>query len=220
MRSPSDWGGPISYYSPSVAVPRLSQRAPSRRWYVGFVRQTGGPGRIRTCDEASPPRCIVVHAVEYRKKFERQWAGSRCQEHSLVFTTIGTPLDNSNVTHNFQKTLSDAKIRKQRFLDLRHCAATLLLAQGADLRTIMDVLGHSTITLTANTYVHLTDATRRGGSVPPCLLSRLDRAVSGVPARAAPPPFGTCQRAALCVRRSCCLTRVPASYRIIPIPVV
>ncbi len=36
-----------------------------------------------------------------------------------------------------------------------------MLAQGANLRTIMDVLGHSTITLTANTYAHLTDATRR-----------------------------------------------------------
>jgi len=108
---------------------------------------------------------IVVNALtshRERQRFERKWAGSRWQEHGLVFTTtIGTPLDNSNVTHNFQKTLRDAGIRKQRFHDLRHCAATLLLAQGADLRTIMDVLGHSTITLTANTYAHLTDATRR-----------------------------------------------------------
>jgi len=108
---------------------------------------------------------IVVTALtahRERQRFERKWAGSRWQEHGLVFTTtIGTPLDSANVTHNFQKTLSDAKIRKQRFHDLRHCAATLMLAQGADLRTIMDVLGHSTITLTANTYAHLTDATRR-----------------------------------------------------------
>lgn len=108
---------------------------------------------------------IVVTALtahRERQRFERKWAGSRWQEHSLVFTTtIGTPLDSANVTHNFQKALSDAKIRKQRFHDLRHCAATLMLAQGADLRTIMDVLGHSTITLTANTYAHLTDATRR-----------------------------------------------------------
>jgi len=108
---------------------------------------------------------IVVTALtahRERQRFERKWAGSRWQEHSLVFTTtIGTPLDSANVTHNFQKTLSDAKIRKQRFHDLRHCAATLMLTQGADLRTIMDVLGHSTITLTANTYAHLTDATRR-----------------------------------------------------------
>ncbi len=105
-------------------------------------------------------RALVAHRE--RQRFERKWAGSRWQEYGLVFTTtIGTPLDNSNVTHNFQKALSDAKIRKQRFHDLRHCAATLMLAQGADLRTIMDVLGHSTITLTANTYAHLTDATRR-----------------------------------------------------------
>lgn len=108
---------------------------------------------------------IVVTALtahRERQRFERKWAGSRWQEHGLVFTTtIGTPLDSANVTHNFQKTLSDAKIRKQRFHDLRHCAATLMLTQGADLRTIMDVLGHSTITLTANTYAHLTDATRR-----------------------------------------------------------
>ncbi len=108
---------------------------------------------------------IVVTALtahRERQRFERKWAGSRWQEHGLVFTTtIGTPLDSANVTHNFQKTLSEAKIRKQRFHDLRHYAATLLLAQGADLRTIMDVLGHSTITLTANTYAHLTDVTRR-----------------------------------------------------------
>jgi len=108
---------------------------------------------------------IVVTALtahRERQRFERKWAGSRWQDHGLVFTTtIGTPLDSANVTHNFQKALSDAKIRKQRFHDLRHCAATLMLTQGADLRTIMDVLGHSTITLTANTYAHLTDATRR-----------------------------------------------------------
>jgi len=100
--------------------------------------------------------------VNQRQPAERLWAGSEWREYSLVFTTtIGTPLDNPNVTHNSQKTLRDAGPRKQRFHDLRHCAPTLLLAQGADLRTIMDVLGHSTITLTANTYAHLTDATRR-----------------------------------------------------------
>jgi integrase len=32
-----------------------------------------------------------------------------------------------------------------------------LLAQGIPLRTIMELLGHSTIALTANTYGHLSD---------------------------------------------------------------
>ena len=42
-----------------------------------------------------------------------------------------------------------------RFHDLRHSAASLLLAQGVQLRAIMELLGHSTIALTANTYSHV-----------------------------------------------------------------
>ena len=45
-----------------------------------------------------------------------------------------------------------------RFHDLRHTAATLLLAQGVDPRTIMDTLGHSQISLTLNTYSHVLPA--------------------------------------------------------------
>jgi integrase len=42
-----------------------------------------------------------------------------------------------------------------RFHDLRHSAASLLLAQGVPLRMIMEQLGHSSIALTANTYAHV-----------------------------------------------------------------
>jgi hypothetical protein len=42
--------------------------------------------------------------------------------------------------------------------DLRHTAATLLLAQGVDARTIMETLGHSQISLTMNTYSHVLPA--------------------------------------------------------------
>lgn len=45
--------------------------------------------------------------------------------------------------------------RAGAFHDLRHSAASLLLAQGVQLRAIMELLGHSTIVLTANTYSHV-----------------------------------------------------------------
>jgi len=48
-----------------------------------------------------------------------------------------------------------AGVPKVRFHDLRHTAATLLLAQGVDPRTIMETLGHSQISLTMNTYAHV-----------------------------------------------------------------
>ncbi len=38
---------------------------------------------------------------------------------------------------------------------LRHGAATLLLAQGVDLKTVSAVLGHSQISLTADLYSHV-----------------------------------------------------------------
>jgi hypothetical protein len=39
--------------------------------------------------------------------------------------------------------------------DLRHGAATLTLATGADLKIVQDLLGHSSITITADTYAHV-----------------------------------------------------------------
>ena len=51
-----------------------------------------------------------------------------------------------------------AKLPAIRFHDLRHTAATLLLVQGVDPRTIMETLGHSQISLTRNTYSHVLPA--------------------------------------------------------------
>jgi integrase len=51
--------------------------------------------------------------------------------------------------------LVKAKLPSIRVQDLRHGAASLLLAQGVPMRTIMELLGHSSITLTADTYSHL-----------------------------------------------------------------
>lgn len=42
-----------------------------------------------------------------------------------------------------------------RLHDLRYAFATFLLDQGEEHRTVMDLLGHSTIRLTADTYGHV-----------------------------------------------------------------
>ncbi len=64
----------------------------------------------------------------------------------LVFTTVhGEPLKGTNVAHMFRKTMQRAGMRPRRFHDLRHGAATLWLAAGADLKTVSALLGHSQI---------------------------------------------------------------------------
>lgn len=87
---------------------------------------------------------------------ERLWAGSRWQEGDFVFsTTVGTPMVAGDVTARFQRLLHAADLPRMRFHDLRHGAASLLLSQGVHPRVVMQMLGHSTIALTMDTYSHV-----------------------------------------------------------------
>jgi integrase len=91
-----------------------------------------------------------------RQLEERFSLGSHWQETGLVFTsTIGTPLEPRNVVRKFHALLKKAELPHYRFHDLRHACASLLLAQGVPARTVMEILGHSQISLTMNTYAHV-----------------------------------------------------------------
>jgi hypothetical protein len=76
-----------------------------------------------------------------------------------VFTTkVGEPLDTSTVTRAFQAALRRAGLPRQRFHDLRHACATLHLEAGEELLVVSRMLGHSTISTTADIYAHITPA--------------------------------------------------------------
>jgi len=99
----------------------------------------------------------ALKAHRARQNEERLKMGPLWQENKLVFTTtVGTPLEAGNVARrNFKKLLRSADLPDIRFHDLRHTAATLLLAQGIHPRVVMEILGHSQISLTMNTYSHV-----------------------------------------------------------------
>jgi integrase len=93
-----------------------------------------------------------------RQREERLLAGSRWRpdDRDLVFrSSIGTPLDGIAVTRRFQRLLQETDLPRQRFHDLRHACASLLLAQGVSPRVVMETLGHSDIRLTMNRYSHV-----------------------------------------------------------------
>ena len=97
-----------------------------------------------------------------RQLEERLVAGNRWCDSGMVFTTtIGTPLGTQSLHRSFKSILRNAGLPDIRYHDLRHTAATLLLAQGVDPRTIMETLGHSQISLTLNTYAHVVPALQR-----------------------------------------------------------
>lgn len=90
---------------------------------------------------------------------ERLAAGIRWEDHGYVFATrLGRPLMARNVLRALHEHLEGAGLPHQRFHDLRHAYATLLLEDGEELAVISRTLGHATISTTANVYAHLTPA--------------------------------------------------------------
>ena len=57
-------------------------------------------------------------------------------------------IDESYVSHKFEKAVHKAKIKDFRFHDLRHTFAGWLVMRGVDLKTVQELLGHKTFTMT------------------------------------------------------------------------
>jgi integrase len=110
------------------------------------------------------PDALVEAFVRHRarQKRERLKAAPVWTDSGLIFTTrTGGPLHPRNVLRDFQRLLERARLPRATFHDLRHSAATLLLAQGVHERVIMQTLGHSDIRLTLGRYSHVLKRVQR-----------------------------------------------------------
>jgi integrase len=97
---------------------------------------------------------LVRHRA--RQSQERRLASERWRNTGLVFaSTIGTPLDERNVRREFYALLKANELPRIRIHDLRHSYATILLAAGEHPKVVQELLGHSSVQLTLDTYSHL-----------------------------------------------------------------
>jgi integrase len=111
------------------------------------------------------PTVNALQAHSERQTFERRAAKDLWQESGLVFTTaIGTPIEAGNLTRSFQRILKRSGLPHARFHDLRHTAASLLLAQGCELWEVSKTLGHSGVQITGDIYAHLYPQARRASA--------------------------------------------------------
>lgn len=76
---------------------------------------------------------------------------------NLVFpNNAGKPMNHNNlVNRHFDPAIRKAGIERIRFHNLRHTYASLLIAQGENIKYIQKQLGHSSPTVTLNVYAHL-----------------------------------------------------------------
>jgi len=122
------------------------------------------PKTTRSRRTLALPASIVRSLREHRDRQlkEREAAGDKWNETDLVFTSpTGTSIDATKISKEFHRHLDRAGLPQRRFHDLRHSCATLLLVQGVSPRVVMEVLGHSQISQTMNTYTHVLPELRR-----------------------------------------------------------
>ncbi len=133
-----------------LTVRRSMGRVKANGWGLGEVKSARSrrtiplPARARQAIETTRTRQLFAHKA----------AGSAWQDRDgLVFTdTVGRPLLPEFVSHRFARDCARTGVPRIRFHDLRHSAATTLLAAGVPLAVISEWLGHSGIAITASAY--------------------------------------------------------------------
>jgi integrase len=112
---------------------------------------------------AMPSAAVTaLRAHRERQAFERRAAGSLWVDEGLVFSTErGGKVSPDALTMRFRAHLKRRGLPMVRFHDLRHACASLLLAQGVDLKVVQEILGHASYATTANIYAHVMPTLKR-----------------------------------------------------------
>lgn len=132
------------------------RRALQRQKGAGLVFTEPKTARSRRTIPLPEPLVASLRAHRASQAEQRLLAGSVWRGSDCVFTTeLGSPIDPRSDWAAFKKLLTTAGLRDVRLHDLRHTAASLLLLQGVSPRVVMEILGHSQIALTMNTYSHV-----------------------------------------------------------------
>lgn len=91
-----------------------------------------------------------------RQHVQRLAADTPRDHYGLVFCrNNGQPLRPEYVLHRFHKLTDEAGVPRIRVHDLRHLAATLMIASNAPLGIVSKTMRHSTLSATVNIYGHL-----------------------------------------------------------------
>jgi integrase len=95
----------------------------------------------------------VLRAYLTRRSAWKFVGGDGWPETGLFFVRRdGQPWHPETITQRFDRLVSASGLPPVRFHDLRHIAATLMLAAGASIKEIQDTLGHASYKMTADTY--------------------------------------------------------------------
>ena len=108
------------------------------------------------------PKSLLSVLREHRtRQLAERLKAEHWQDADLVFcTSIGTYIEPRNVRRKLDELMKDSGMRYFRLHDVRHFFASLLLAQGVELKLVSELLGHSSIRITGDIHAHVMPAAK------------------------------------------------------------
>ena len=131
----------------------------SAQYYIAPSTKSGKPRQIE------PPEITFQYLrAERKRQTENRLAAGPLWSNpdNLVFTDeLGRHLAISTFYKTFKRIVSSIGRPDARPHDLRHTAATVAIAAGADIKSVQDLLGHATASFTLNVYAHTSDQMKK-----------------------------------------------------------
>ena len=112
----------------------------------GSIREVSFPDNLTS----------IFKDIRIKQRRDRLKCGESYEVSDYVFTTSsGSLIDVTNLSHAWEHLLKKCKLPHKKFHALRHTFATKLFENEVALKTVSELLGHSSIDMTANTYTHV-----------------------------------------------------------------
>lgn len=125
---------------------------------VGGQLVIGPPKTERSMRDVplSPGAVTALKTLRKAQLAERLHAGAAWVDSGHVFTTeMGGPVDPRNALRALTTAAKAAGLEGIGLHTLRHTAATTMLEAGVPLRTVSELLGHSSVAVTGDVYGHV-----------------------------------------------------------------
>lgn len=150
------WGD-VDLDAAMLTCRRTMTRDAEYRHVVGDTTKTGKPRPI-----ALPPETVDALKRIRRDQAKRRLVAAAWSDQDLVFDRgNGAPMPQQTLWRRHKALIERTKVTPIRLHDLRHLAATLMLARGVNVKVVSEVLGHTTIATTLDIYADVLDDQRR-----------------------------------------------------------
>lgn len=111
--------------------------------------------RSRRTIALPPSAFLVLQEYQKAKEAESLLMDVPLRDNDLVFSVLGKPLRPNTVSRAWATLAARVGVKVIRLHDARHTHASLMLKQGIHPKVVQERLGHSTISITLDTYSHV-----------------------------------------------------------------